>query len=154
MPVLSCLLNSLPFLLPFILFQFGLLIVPGGVQRDKVAAHCSFPPVLFLTIVLVQGCCCEEGDWGGGWLSWVSTAGFSLSCGHSQYVRNTGHFHAPSSPTVSLTPGHRCAVFVRKWLAIWSERPHICPANEKAGLHPIYLPEHCPYTHRSRTQWG
>lgn len=51
-------------------------------------------------------------------------------------------------PTISLTPGRD--VFLRKWLAIWSERPHICPANEKAGLLPNPLPKHCPYPHGSR----
>lgn len=39
-------------------------------MRDKVAAHCSFPLVLFLTIVLVQGCCCEKGERGGGSVQW------------------------------------------------------------------------------------
>lgn len=86
-----------------------------------------------------------SGLWGG-----FNLLAFPFSCGDSQYVRNTQHFHAPASPrpTVSLTPGRD--VFLRKWPAIWSERPHICPANEKAGLLPNPLPKHCLYPHRSR----
>lgn len=147
---LSSLLSSLPHSLSF---RVWIANSPRrGPGRDKVAARCSFPPVLFLTIALVQGCCCEQG--GGDGAQWprveLRTDGFPyLVANHN--MSGTQDISIPNSPfPLSLTPGHRWAVFLRKWRAIWSERPHICPANEKAGGLPTHLPEHCPYPHRSR----
>lgn len=103
-------LHSLPFScppsLPLLLsLSFSVWVANHprrGARRDKVAAHCTFPLVLFLTITLVQGCC-EKGERGWDSVQWplrcAKTVGFPLSGGYSQYVRNTEHFHAPAPPS-------------------------------------------------------
>lgn len=149
-PLLSPLLTSSP-PSPFCLFffQFGLLIIPGGVQkgsrRDKVAPRCRFPTCVIFESFLFKDVVAEKGRVGGvgrecslasevGWHCWLPPVWWLLTICQEHKT-----FPCPSSPSVNLTPGHWWDVFLRKWLAIWSERPHICPANENAGLLPICL---------------